>query len=216
MTEVTKLSQELESNLATIEQLVFVVRNESDHKDVLEKIRIAKTIKQRAIAYFEESKELANKAHKAICANEKAVTNRCDIIETKGKQAILQHDQFKTAEREKERLRLQAEADEATRRERERLEKQAAKLKTPERKEALLEQAETIIAPLVQVEEPDKRKGESTSKKWKYRVVNVEELDRQYMIPNDKMLSGIATSTKGTIKVKGIEFYPVSSLSVKI
>ena len=216
MTEVTKLSPELESNLATIEQLVFVVQNESDRKDVLEKVRIAKTIKRSAIAFFKESKELADRTHKAICANEKAVTNRCDIIEGNGKRAIIKHDDFREEEREKERIRLQAEADEKARRERDRLKKQAAKLKTPERKEALLEEAESVIAPVVQLEEQEKTEGVSAHKNWKYRVINIDEVPREYMIENDKALSGLAKSTKGSIKIPGIEFYQESILSVKL
>ena len=64
---------------------------------------------------------------------------------------------WETAEREKaeaEQRRLQAIADEAARRERERLEKLAEQRKTPEVKEAYLEQAAQVQAPVIRVAAP--------------------------------------------------------------
>ena len=64
---------------------------------------------------------------------------------------------WETAEREKaeaEQRRLQAIADETARRERERLEKLAEQRKTPEVKEAYLEQAAQVQAPVIRVAAP--------------------------------------------------------------
>ena len=49
-----------------------------------------------------------------------------------------------------------------------------------------MEEAGEIIAPVIQVAEPEKRKGESTRTTWKYRITDINKLDRQYMVPNDK------------------------------
>lgn len=48
---------------------------------------------------------------------------------------------------------------------------------------------------------------------WKFRIVDIEKIPRQYMIPNEVMIGQIARSTKGSLKVEGIEFYPEESLS---
>lgn len=70
------------------------------------------------------------------------------------KSNILAWEQAEREKAEAEQRRLQALADEQARKERERLEKQAAKIKTAERREALLEQAASVSAPVIQVSAP--------------------------------------------------------------
>lgn len=74
------------------------------------------------------------------------------------------------AERQRQ---LQAEADAKARAERERLEAKAAKYKTEEKREAMLAQAATVIAPTVTVEAP---KAIGTRRVWKITDVNLPVL----------------------------------------
>jgi len=81
----------------------------------------------------------------------------CDPLAVASKAAKRKVIDWQEAERlkaEAEQRRLQARADELARLERERLEKAAAKLKTPELREARMEQAAQVIAPTVTVEAP--------------------------------------------------------------
>jgi len=210
------LSPELEESIINYESSDFVVRNEVERDSMVCIIRMNKVNRQRVITFFKPQKDALNKAKEELMKIINPLIGRCDVIEKNAKQAILKHDDEQEEIRRKEQARLQAIADEQARRERERLEKKAAKLKSPERAEALLDEASSIITPVVQVEEQEKAEGVSARKTWKHRVINTDELDRQYMIPNDKMLDGIAKSTKGNIKIKGVEFYAESSLTVKI
>lgn len=216
MTELAKLSPELEGNISNLEKMVFVVQDSESREGVVAAARKAKSIKAMILEFFKESREFADKAHKAICANQGIFTKRCDIVERRGKEAITKWDDEQEAIREKERARLQAVEDALARKEQERLIKQAEKIKTPERSEALMEEAASIVAPVIQVAEKEKVKGESTSKTWKYRVTNIDEVPKEWWILNDKGLAAFAKSTKGTKDVKGIEFYPVSSLAITI
>ena len=96
---------------------------------------------------------------------------------------------WETAEREKaeaEQRRLQALADEQARKERERLEKQAAKMKTEERREALLEQAAAVAAPVIQVSAPVT--GIRRQKRW--TVKEVDEAAFFAALAQDKNLRG--------------------------
>lgn len=42
---------------------------------------------------------------------------------------------------------------------------------------------------------------------WRAEVVNVAELPREYMVPNQQALDGLARSTKGSIQIAGVRFY---------
>ena len=47
---------------------------------------------------------------------------------------------------------------------------------------------------------------------WKYRITDVNKIPREYMIPNETMLGQTARTTKGLIKVEGVEFYSEESV----
>lgn len=114
--------------------------------------------------------------------------------------------------------KLRAEAEEKARKEQEKLLAQAAKAaeqgKT-EKADMLLDKAENVQAfvPVIQAVET-KVAGVSTRKVWKYRIVDVNKLPREYMVPNDAMLSAFAKSTQGNIPVAGVEFYSEAVLAV--
>jgi len=214
--ELTKLSPELESNLTRIEQRVFTVTNETERTGAIAAIKTAKVVKAQIVEFFKEAKENSYKAWKAVCANEKHFTDRLDDVEKNAKQEVLKYDQQQEELRRKEQARLQAIEDEKARKEQERLLRQAEKVKSPERQEALLEQAQMVAPSVVQVEEQEKTEGLSTRKIWKARVVDVEKVPREWMIVNDKALDSFAKSTKGSVKIPGVEFYQESSLAIKI
>lgn len=96
---------------------------------------------------------------------------------------------WQEAEAEKarqEQVRLQAEADERARKERERLEKQAEKLKTPELKEQRLEQAQAVVAPVIQVAAP--KIAVKAQKRW--TVTSVDKAVFLAAAATDKNLQG--------------------------
>ncbi len=214
--ELTKLSPELEGSILTIEKMIFVVRDVESREAIVAATRKAKSIKAQVIELFREAKDYANKAHKKICSLEQLGTDRCDVIEREGKRAVTTWDDQQKVIREKERARKQAIEDAKTRKEQERLIKQAEKIKTPERSEALLEEAASLAAPVVQVAEPEKNKGEVTKKNWKYRVKDINKVPKEWWILDDKSLSAFAKSTKGNKKIEGIEIYSESSLAITI
>ena len=48
---------------------------------------------------------------------------------------------------------------------------------------------------------------------WKMRIVDESLLPREYLIPDEKKLNGMAKVSKGTLKIPGVEFYPEKSVS---
>jgi hypothetical protein len=86
----------------------------------------------------------------------------------------------------------------------ERLRAESAKAKA----EVKDEQAAAVVASVVQVASvAAKQAGESTTKKWTYRIIDETLIPREYLCPNEKALQGMATGTKGLVKIPGVEFY---------
>ena len=216
MKELTKLSPELEGNITNFENMIFVVSDNESRENMVAVGRSVKTIRAKIVEFFEESRRSAHKTWKAICANESTFTDRLDAVEKKAKRVVTKYDDEQDVIRERERARLQAIEDAKARKEQERLMKQAEKIQTPERSEALMEEAANIIAPVVQVEEKEKSKGESTRKIWKSRVIDINKVPRVFMVVDEKALNAYAKATKGVVPVEGIEFYQESSLAITI
>ena len=109
--------------------------------------------------------------------------------------------------RQAEELRLQ----EAQRKETERLQKLAAKAEQrgDENKKEEFEGRAAVVQSTVPTvaTKVEKIAGLQTKTYWKYRIADVNKIPREYMIPNEKALGEIARSTKGKIKIDGVEFY---------
>jgi hypothetical protein len=141
------------------------------------------------------------------------------------KTLALGYDQERERIRLDEQRRLQAIADETARKERERLEKKAETIKTPERREAILEEAAAIVAPVVTVAAEEKPKGESTRKLWRARLTDKAALIQAAAQGNEiaatcltfdqKAANTMATGTKGAVPCPGIKWYDVDSLAMR-
>lgn len=203
--------------VAVIEQQAVVkVANVTERGNALELCKQIKARRAEVVEFFRDTKEKAHAAWKAIVAQEKSFTDRLDGAERKIKAAVMSYDREQEAIRQAEQRRLQAEADEAARRERERLEKQAAKLKTPEKREAVLEQAAMVAAPVIQLAPvAPKVEGVSVRKTWKARVVDEAKIPREFLMVNERALDAYAKATKGKMQVAGVEFYEAETMAVR-
>ena len=113
--------------------------------------------------------------------------------------------------KEQERIRKEQERKMQEQAEKERLallkKAEKAQEKGQEQKaENLKELAQTTIAPVIASSVP-KVGGVGFRTDWYAEVVNVSEVPREYMEPNQTALNKIATATKGTIKIPGVRFY---------
>ena len=57
-----------------------------------------------------------------------------------------------------------------------------------------------------------KVKGLAMVENWKYRIVDLDKLPREYMVANEVMLGKMARMSKGLIPVAGVEFYSEDSV----
>jgi len=193
----------------------LAIHTPAEYQAAIDGLKQVKTLRQGITRFFEDSKTKAHAAWKAICGNEKQFTDRLDVVEAKAKNILTAYARVEEEKRQAEQRRLQAEADEAARRERERLEKEAAKLKTPEKREERLAQAAAVVAPVVNIAPTTPAvKGTAMRKVWRARVVDAQAVPRAWLMVNDKALNAFAVSTKGAVPVKGVEFYVEDRMAV--
>lgn len=177
-------------------------------------LKEVKAAQSRVVAFFAPMKQKAHEAHKAITTQESATLKPLTEAEALVKRNMLTFYQEQERIRIEEQRKAQAIADETARKERERLEKEAAKLKTPELKEQRLEQAASIVAPVVSIASVTPViSGQSIRKTWTARVVNAAIVPREWLTVNEAALKAFAKSTKGAVPVAGVEFYEESSLA---
>jgi len=219
MNQLTKVTPEIESGIQKLEgwSQSLVVKNNDDRLIGMDAIKQVKTQTKIIVDFFADSKKKTHEAWKAVVASEKYFTDRLNKIESVVKQAVLKYDREQEEIRRAEQARLQAKAEEEARRERERLMKRAENLKTPELKQEAMEAAESVVTTVVEVESNvEKADGESYQSIWKFRIVDESQIPREYLIVNEKALSSIAKSTKGSLKIPGVEFYEDKILKVRI
>jgi Skp family chaperone for outer membrane proteins len=202
----------------------LVVSTVEDYKGVVARLQDIKAIRSKWVAYWAPLKEKAHGAWKEIVQKEKEGTDVCDNAERTAKNKALAWKQEADRKAAEEQRKLQAVADEKARKERERLEKAAEKLKTPELKEARLEEAATVEAPVITVAPPTLDiAGQSSRKTWKGEVVDMAALiaaagpgtvAASFLQVNEKTLRAFAISTKGKVAVAGVKFTEVESLSI--
>jgi hypothetical protein len=123
----------------------------------------------------------------------------------------------RTYRTEQEKLR-KAEEDrlnEIAHKEAERLQKLADKAKArgdQEKAESFEARAqETVSITPVVAPKVSKVEGIVIRKVWKFRIVDVNLIPRQYLIPNELMLGQMAKANKDTLKISGLEFFSEDS-----
>jgi len=202
----------------------IAVRTTADRADAKAFLVAVKSAQERAHKKFDGMVEKTHAAWKEALDLRASFVDPLKAAEGTVKQLILTYDAERESIRLEEQRRLQAIADEAARKERERLEKEAAKLKTPELREARLEQAASIVAPVVTVAAQEKPKGESTRKLWRARLTDKAALIQAAAHGNEiaatcltfdqKAANTMATGTKGAVPCPGIKWYDVDSLAM--
>jgi len=202
------LTPEVESqSLAIPEQAQAMVIDSKE--SMTEADNFKKTIKALIKEIDNTFKPLADKAHQAHRAitskwneTKQPLISADNLITTKAK-AYLKEEEKKRQEEER-RLREVARREEEERRLAEALELEAEGNK--EEAQAIIEEPMQFIAPTVTADIPklDKR---MYRKNWKWRVMDMDKIPRQYLTTNDAVINGLVRSLKGAARIPGIQVY---------
>ena len=190
---------ELQIDVAKTAGTEIVVTDAATREVACEFLKAVKTQMKRVTDFWAEAKKKAAEAHKAVCAQEKALLDPLREVEIRVKAKIGAFDlaEKKRIEEEEERRRIYA-AEAAS------LAVEAEAIgETELAKEAVamaaIEAANVSIAP--------KTAGVSTRFEWKARVVDPGKVPRMFLIVDEKALAAYAKATKGKCQVDGVEFY---------
>lgn len=165
---------------------------------------------------FDPTIKAAHEAHREACAAKKAMRDPLDEAERIAKDKLKAYKE--------EVARLQREAERKAIAEAAKLQEEAAKLQAQSAKalakgdeSKAQEKAEAAEAASVQAAQVQvaavapaplkKFAGFSIRKVWKWKVVDAARIPREYLVPNEAALNALAKSTKGSMKIDGIEFY---------
>lgn len=193
--------------------------------DSSEKYRIAaedvKLIKAKAKILDDTKKSLTRpieESKKKIIALFKKPLDFLKQAEMFVKKAMVLWDTEQEEKRQAEERRLaeiqQKEAEKLW----QRAEKEAARiesLKTEKARETarakaaeLKAEAEATVAVVSVVEsKAEEISGISKRKDWKFRIINAEDIPREYLIPDEKYIGQIVRASKGKKEIPGIEIY---------
>lgn len=171
--------------------------------------------KQKMLAYQQAEQQKAESERRRLqaIADEQARKEREKAEQEAARQRQIEAEQRAKAEQARlaaqeadaaERKKLLAEAEAADRK------AAAAAIKV----ETQVENAAVVTAPVIQVATAAPTvKGIATKRVWKYRISDASKIPREYMIPDDAKLSGMARALKGSVPIAGVEFFSEESLS---
>ncbi len=120
--------------------------------------------------------------------------------------------------REQERIR-RAEEERLLglqRKETERLAKLAAAAEAlnDKKKQEFFQERKIVVQAIIPVVEKkvEKVAGLTMTVNWKFRIVDVNKIPREYLIPDEVKLGQMARFSKGSVKIEGVEFYSEESI----
>lgn len=207
-----------EASKVIIEAKSYTISNAAQYQNSVELLKRIKGVASKLDAERISQKAPILQAGRDVDALYKADIESLNQAERVLKAAAVKYDQEQRRAVAALQEKLRIEAETKARKEREKLEARAAKAEEKgqdEKAESLRDAAEQVQAfvPVVATIQP-KMAGVSTRVNWTYRIVDVNALPREYMIPNEAMLTALAKSTKGSIPVAGVEFYSEDVLAV--
>lgn len=197
----------------------FQITNNADYESAAEFLKRIKAAKKEVVNYWKPAKEAAAKAHKELCAKEKAMTSICDRAEKILKSKMLAYSQKIEAEQkareEEQRKAQQAEADkllaEAAKAE------QSGDTVQASVNMAMAEQVAQMNTK-VQVAAP-KVSGVSKKKVWKVKIVDETAVPAYVngicVRPVNERLLLQLHKLNPNIKVDGVEFVQEETLAVR-
>jgi|GEM_PF-545683 len=235
VTELVRITAEQEQELKATDKYLekaqeFSIATVDDYHQAGEELKIIKAKSNDLEKLRKDITRPLDESKKNVMALFRPALEKLDQAEKliKKQMLIFQQEQEHKRREQEELLRKQAEAEQ---RRREKLaERQAEKARErgdEERAQEILDNVPNIPLPSVQAEEI-KSDGISTRKVWKAKVTNFTALVQAcldnpewlgdgvgegYIIPNEKLLGEIARSTKGTVKIPGVDIYSYDTVA---
>ena len=229
---MTEPTTNIETEVKALEPLVrdaqaLAVRDQAGRDNALSFLRAVKDAQRKIGDLCDPTVAKALAAHREAVAMRKRMLAPFEAAESAVKSKVLAYDQEAEKARRAEQARLQALADAQAEAERKRAMAAAAKLKTPELREARLEAAAEIAAPVVQVAPAvAKAAGESSRVTWKAECTDIMALiaaaasgntaANGMLLFNQVEANAFARGTKGAVQIPGVRIYSETGMSLRV
>lgn len=225
MTEAIATVEVLKAEVAPVVQRAnnFMVVTPQEYASAAEFCKTIKGAQKRVVEFFAPMVKANLDATRATNAAKAQVLD--PLIEAEGtiKTKQLAWSIAQERIRVAEEARLNAIEQERARKERETLLKKAAAIKSPEKAEALREQAQNVQINTVTVASiAPEVKGQSIRKTWRARVIDPKAAVTAlmqfpdwaaYIEINQGQLDKFAARTKGAVKMAGVDMYEDTTLA---
>lgn len=217
-----------------------IVRDDTHRDEALADVRSIKSARTRIAEFLDGPIEQAHKLHKSLCGRrnaldgpladaEKAINRGIGTYEANKRAAIEATRRAEEAKQREEAARLERERQAEIARQRKIAEDkrlaEAAALEAAGKKE----QAEALVAAPVFVVVPpvapppivnrtpvyEAPKGTSTRVNWKHRIIDVDLIPREWLIPNDVTIGAHVRAHHEKHGIPGIEAYSEASASLR-
>jgi len=242
LAETKESELQTQGSAIVAESKTYAMIRDDEHRDAAMTFGVrVKRMRELVADLFDDPVAQAHKLHKSLCSRRKTLDDPLDEAERAVKRGIGGYEQRKRDEieairrKEMEEARRQAELAEIERQKAiddARKSAEDARLKQAEELEAqgkhdlanrVMEAPVMVQAPPpVQVHEPvavtpkyEPPVGASVRKTWKYRIVDPNMIPREYLVPNETLIGGIARTMKEKASIPGIEFYSEASASLR-
>jgi len=173
---------------------------------------VIKDLRKEIDAAFDPIIKKAHEAHKeAVMQKKKADAPLCKaegII--KPKIALYQAEQEHIRRKEELRLRREAEKAEEERRLAEAVE--AEKAGDKELAEEIIA-APVEVAPVILAKTTPKVAGVVMKEIWKFEVTDINQIPREYMMPDLTKIGGVVRALKGQTKIAGVKVYAENNIA---
>lgn len=191
--------EELQMSVAETTGTEIIVKDAASRAVACEFLKQIKAQMKRVTDFWADAKKKASEAHKAICAQEKALLDPLKNAENAVKIRIGSFDLA-------ERMRIQEEEER-----RRKAAAEAMQLAVDAENEGESELAEEAVALAAEeaacVSYTPKTAGVTTRFEWRARVTDVEKVPRHFLVVDERALNAYAKATKGRCPVPGVEFY---------
>lgn len=175
---------------------------------------IVKALRKELDDTFDTGIKKAHEAHKAAVALKKKYELPLATAEATIKPRIAAYHALKEQIRRDEENRLMEEARKRADEEKLSMAVRAETLGLQAQAEAIIDQP--AFVPVVTLPKAEKIEGISMRKTWKYRIIDVNLIPRDYMIADEKKIGGVVRAMGEQAKIPGVEIYCETSVAGKV
>jgi len=207
------VKKEIESNIikSTEQTIALKVIDNITYVKAGEFLVSLKSLEKKIKGYFGPIKKKAHEAWKGICVLENEELGKIQPALKHLNEEMTMWNILQEEKRRMEEDRLRREVEKSAEEKRLAAAIEAEKSGNKKEAEEILDEPIFVPPPIVSKTVP-KIVGQSMATTYKWRLLDIEKVPRQYLIIDEKAINVVVGALKGKTRIEGIEVYAVSSM----